>query len=221
MGLMTESFRTAHEWPDERLFDAWNLRDTWIPRVLKWPEELADYSTTEKERQGVLWAKRAIFSVMDNARVIHRGDAPVWGPDGDCSYLVQGDLDVSWEGRSPIFEVKSYLPAVRLRQGRAPACQGLDWPRRQDYLNEQTRSGRPFYVLWVWADDSVRDIVVRGKRVDLLPWPAPETSANRLSDRSKPIRRMAYWYLDSLWTMQEIANDIAAWHGEPFQPSLV
>lgn len=221
MTVAVESFRGLTEWPDTRLFDAWYLTDAWIPRVLKWPQEMEDYSSTDKERWGVLLVKRAIFEQMEGARMIHRGDAPVWGPYGDCSYLIQGDLDVAWEGRSPIFEVKTYLPAVRLRGGRAPACQGLDFPRRQDYLNEQKISGRPFYVLWVWADPDIRHVIVRGKRVDLLEWPAPESSANRLSDRSKPIRRMVYWPIDSLDTVAQIAADVEKWNGQPFQEALL
>lgn len=208
-------------WAQDRLFDAWHISGLWEPRSYSWKDvaEADGFSSVDKERWGVLMAKRALFEVLDGARVVHRGDAPVWDDGGLGGFCVQGDLDVAWEGRSPIFEVKAYLPAVRLRGGRAPACQGLDWPKRQDYLNEQRRSGRPFYVLWVWPDPDAKSVAVLGKRVDLLEWPPPETSLNRR--RGVKGMRMAYWYLDSLWDIQRLAEDVDAWSGAPFQPSLV
>lgn len=207
------------EWPDARLFDAWHLVDYWQPKELRWPDEMDGWTTRQKELWGVLMAKRAIFDAMDGVRVIHRGDAPVWESSCDTSGLIQGDLDVSWDGRSPIFEVKAYLPAVRLRGGKAPASQGLDWPRRFDYLNEQKRAGRPFYVLWVWPDAEDRTINLRGERIDLLDWPPPESSLNRL--RAAKGMKMAYWYVENLRPMAALTDDILAWSGQPFQLALV
>ncbi len=210
----------ASEWQQDRLFDRWDLTDFWEPKEFVWPEEMGiDWKVTrEKERWGVLTARRAIFEAMPGARVLHRGDAVVWEEHGDGSILVQGDIDVAWEGRSPIFEVKTYAPATRLRQGRAPASQGLDWSRYRDYLNEQERSGRPFYVVWVWPDVETRTRVVRGKRIDTLSWPPQEESLNRL--RNVKGAKMAYWYIDQLWTMREIASDVEAWGGAPYQSEL-
>ncbi len=209
----------AEEWQQDRLFDAWYLSDVWTPSEFEWPAEMAEFDTTDKERWGVLTIKRAIFEQMPGARVSHRGDSVVWEEHGDASILLQGDIDVAWEGRSPIVESKMYAPAIRLRGGRAPACQGLDWPRRQDYLNEQERTGRPFYVVWVWPDVASRTRIVRGKRVDLLSWPPDEESLNRR--RNVKGAKMAFWYVDGLWTMRQIARDIESWSGAPFQQQLV
>jgi len=212
---MTATHR--EDWPDERLFDAWFLRDEFSPIEVSWPEEMKEWTSTDKARWGVLMVKRALLGDLDGARLIHRGDCPVWVSPSDQSIPLVGDLDLAWEGRSPLLEVKAFLPACRLKALRGAPAQGLDWPQRQDYLNEQTRTGRPFYVLWVWPEPD-NSVVIRGERVDLLSWPPHAESLNRL--RNVKGAKMAYWRVDSLSTVSEIAEDIESWNGAPFQLAL-
>lgn len=208
------------EWQQDKLFDAWYLTSDWqVPEKLEWPEEMDGWPSLEKSRWGVLMVKRAIFAHMDGAIVIHRGDAPVWTSTSDGSYRIQGDVEVEWEGRSPIFEVKTQLPALRIRGGRAPACQGIDDYMRFDYLNEQKRSGRPLYVVFAWPDVERRSVVLVGERIDRLDWPPHEDSLNR--NRGRASTKMAYWYVDRLSSFSELVADVEAWSGEPFQLSLV
>jgi hypothetical protein len=206
-------------WPDERLFDAWYLHEHFSPTAVTWPEQMDGWSSTDKERWGVIMAKRALFEHMDGARVIHRGDSPVWLNTYDQSCPIVGDLDVAWGGRSPLVEVKAFLPACRLKALRGAPAQGLDFPQRQDYLNEQNRTGRPFYVLWVWPDQEDFSVVARGERVDLLPWPAHAESLNRL--RNVKGAKMVYWEISTLRTVSELVADIESWGGAPFQETLL
>ncbi len=205
------------EMPDPKLFDAWYLTDEGTDEELEWPEEMSGWSSRQKELWGVQQAMRAIWTVMEGATIIHRGDSPVWRGDlSDCSYKIVGDLDVSYEGKSPIFEVKAYLPSVKahFEQKLLPPCQGLDKPNISLYLNEQKRTGRPFYVLWVWANETKKSVSVRGERIDLLPRPGYPIWKQR-----KILQE--YWIIEHLRSIGEIAEDIAVWDGSPFQLALV
>lgn len=206
---------TDNGWGQDRLFPDWETAYEWEVKEFVWPDEMKDFSAKDKERWGVLFAKKAIIRALPNARVSHRGDCEVWDESGGRGFLLPGDLDVAVDGRSPIFEVKTQAPAIRLQQGRTPPCQGLDLPRRRDYLNEANRTGRPFYVLFVWPDRATRRAIVRGSRIDHLPWPAPATSRKFNTDK-----KVAYWYIDSLSPVGELAADVLAWSGAPFQESF-
>lgn len=199
-----------------KLFDAWYLSDEFEPPQRKeWPVEMAGWSSTEKSRWGVLMAKRAIQEHLDGAVIIHRGDCVAW-KDGDGSYFIQGDLDVEWEGRAPLFEIKSQLPALQFHQeGKLqPAVQGLDVPNIQDYRNVQRRSGRPFYVLFVWPDLDEQKIYVLGDRLDLLRWPPMWGLKNRKT-------KQGYWHVSELRSVRELAEDVESWSGAPYQEVLL
>lgn len=206
------------EWP-EQLFDNWKLRLGEYDRKppVEWPERMKDLTTRDKELFGYAQTRNSLFTLCDGARITYRGDSIVWQTNADASVPVVGDLDVSYRGRSPIFEVKAFLPAWKLKAMNGHLAQGLDWPQRQDYLNEQTRTGRPFYVFWVWPiSDTKCD--GRGQRVDLLDWPPHAESLNRL--RNVKGAKMAYWGVDTLRTLPELVDDFQTWAGWHYQETL-
>ena len=209
---MSAEWKEAEE--HAKLFDQWNLAEDWShpTNELDWPEEMRGWLPLEKSRVGVVRVRNEIAKAMDGAIVIHRGDCVAW-KDGDGSYKIQGDLDVEWGGRSPIFEVKCQM--VRCYPQDDGPCQGLDDPNFVDYGNVARRSGRPFYVLFVWPDRERRVWVIRGGRIDVL--------ARTIDFEGVKNRRMRqqYWYVEKLKTLREIVADVEHWNGAPYQEALL
>lgn len=202
----------------EKLYDDWRLIPDGPKARLEWDPSVPTGSSREKEMWGVRELFKAIFAAMDGAHILHRGDARVSTSPYDQSHMIVGDLQVSWEGKTALFDAKAYLPRVAHKRFREYGPdQGLDWPNIADYRNESARTGMPFYVVWVWnGGEGVR---LLGERIDLLPWPPHNEALNRL--RNVKGAKTAYWACRSLRTVPELAADLSRWNGAPFQPTLL
>ena len=216
---MTET--QNHELQEE-LLEPLPLSD--VPRLAWHPAVVGDppsRATKTKERWAVNVISSRLLALLDGARIIHRGDCDVV-ENQRPSFKIVGDLDVSWQGRSGVFESHAYMPRIALRSRIWD--NGLDLPMQGDYLNEQIRSGRPFYVIWAWwATDDLHprvigqpgaDLIgpgirVMGKRVDLLGRPH-ESSPGK-----------SYWPLSELWPLEKVAEDFRRWSGLPRHEALL
>lgn len=198
----------------------------WHPNVFKGIGKNPTKKETSRSIQ--LWGEEVIASrlesLMDGAFIFNRGDAAVRNRRGP-EYKPPGDLDVSFEGRSGLFESHAYLP--RIGAGRT-WDQGLDLGQQSRYVHHSLReSGRPFYVVWIWwATDDLHPRVVGKPGVELLG-PGPRILGKRVDLLGRPhassMGRGAkdYWAFSDLWSLEKCVEDFRAWDGFPFQPSLL
>jgi hypothetical protein len=194
----------------------------WHPNVFTDPA--AKNRTEQIERWAVELITSHLESLLDGAQVLHRGDLDVRTRNRPL-FKVVGDLDVSWEGRSGIFESHGYMPRIGARHRIWD--QGLNVGADENYLAEQRRSGRPFYVIWAWwATDDLHPRVTGNPGADLLG-PGYRIAGKRVDQLGRPhdsslgAGLKSYWPLSELWTLEKVADDFRSWNGMPYQESLL